>query len=102
MSFFLSYDPVPALEKVTCPVLMLFGELDLQVSVTQNEKPMIDALVKGNNKDFEVKTFPKANHLFQEANTGSPSEYADLQKEFTQGFLDFMSSWILERFSVSR
>jgi len=102
MSFFLSYDPVPALEKVTCPVLMLFGELDLQVSVAQNEKPMIDALVRGNNKDFEVKTFPKANHLFQEANTGSPSEYADLQKEFTQGFLDFMSSWVLERFSVSR
>ena len=102
MSYFLSYDPVPALEKVICPVLMLFGELDLQVSVAQNEKPMVDALVKGSNKDFEVKTFPKANHLFQAANTGSPSEYADLQKEFTPGFLDFMLSWILERFSVSR
>lgn len=102
MSYFLSYDPVPALEKVTCPVLMLFGELDLQVSVLQNEKPMIDALVRGNNKDFEVKTFTTANHLFQTANTGSPSEYAELQKEFVPGFLDFMSSWILERFSVSR
>ena len=102
MSYFLFYDPVPALEKVTCPVLMLFGELDLQVSVVQNEKPMVDALVRGNNKDFEVKTFPKANHLFQTANTGSPSEYAELPKEFVPDFLDFMSSWILERFSVSR
>ncbi len=102
MSYFLSYDPVPTLEKVTCPVLMLFGELDMQVPVTQNEKPMVDALVRGSNKDFEVKTFPKANHLFQSANTGSPSEYADLQKEFVPEFLDFMSSWILKRFSVSR
>ncbi|MFC2092776.1 alpha/beta hydrolase family protein [Bacteroidota bacterium] len=102
MSYFLSYDPVPALEKVTCPVLMLFGELDLQVSVVQNEKPMIDALIRGNNKDFEVKTFPKANHLFQTANNGSPSEYPNLLKEFIPDFLDFISSWILERFSVSR
>lgn len=102
MSYFLSYDPVPALEKVTCPVLMLFSELDLQVSVVQNEKPMVAALVRGNNKDYEVKTFPKANHLFQTANTGSPSEYADLPKEFVPGFLDFITSWILERFSVSR
>ncbi|MBC8486208.1 MAG: alpha/beta hydrolase [Bacteroidetes bacterium] len=102
MTYFLFYDPVPALEKVTCPVLMLFGGLDLQVPVSQNEKPMVDALLMGNNKDFEVKTFPKANHLFQTANTGSPSEYANLPKEFTPGFLDYMTSWILERFSVSR
>jgi pimeloyl-ACP methyl ester carboxylesterase len=102
MEYFLAYDPAPTLEKVSCPVLMLFGELDLQVPVTQNEQPMVEALIKGGNKDFEVKIFQKANHLFQSANNGSPSEYGNLPKEFIPGFLNFMSAWILERFSVSR
>jgi dipeptidyl aminopeptidase/acylaminoacyl peptidase len=102
MTYFLSYDPVPALEKVKCPVLLIFGELDLQVPVTQNEQPMVDALIKGGNKDYEVKIFPNANHLFQTTNTGSPTEYAELPKEFVPRFLEFMTKWILDRVSVSR
>jgi pimeloyl-ACP methyl ester carboxylesterase len=102
MTYFLSYDPAPALEKVTCPVLLIFGELDLQVPVIQNDQPMVDALIKGGNKDYEVKIFPNANHLFQTTNTGSPTEYAELPKEFVPGFLDFMTKWILDRVSVSR
>jgi len=102
MTYFLSYDPVPALEKVTCPVLLIFGELDLQVPVTQNEQSMVDALIKGGNKDYGVKIFPNANHLFQTAITGSPSKYAELPKEFVPGFLDFMTKWMLDRVSVSR
>ena len=102
MSYFLSYDPVPSLEKVTCPVLLIFGELDLQVSVTQNEQPMVDALIKGGNKDYEVKILQTANHLFQVATTGSPTEYAELPKEFVPGFLDYMTKWILNRVSLSR
>jgi len=37
----------------------------------------------------------KANHLFQKAATGSPSEYAKLPGEFVPGFLDSMTGWIL-------
>jgi len=94
--YFLSYDPVPALKKVRCPVLLLFGELDLQVPAEMNKKAMVSALKEGGNKDFKAKIFPKANHLFQEAKTGSPSEYAKLPEEFVPGFLDFMTAWILE------
>jgi len=100
MQYFMSYDPSIALSKVTCPVLMLFGEKDLQVPVKQNEKPMIEALKKGGNKDYTSKTMPLANHLFQTAFTGSPSEYANLPKEFVPGFLNTMSEWILQRVTV--
>lgn len=93
MKYFLSYDPAPALEKLQCPALVLFGEKDLQVPPKQNEKPMRDALTKA-NVEFDVVTFPKANHLFQEAVTGSPSEYASLNKEFVLGFLDKVTEWI--------
>ncbi|HWQ81005.1 MAG TPA: alpha/beta fold hydrolase [Ignavibacteria bacterium] len=102
MKFFITYDPAPALEKVKCPVLLLFGETDLQVPPAQSEKPMLDALKKGGNKDFESKIFIKANHLFQESDTGNPNDYPKLKKEFVNGFLDYISNWLLNRFSPSR
>ena len=98
----MTYEPAPALEKVKCPVLLLFGGLDLQVPPAQNEKPMIDALTRGGNKDFQVKIFPEANHLFQKAITGGVSEYSKLPKEFLPGFLEFITARIQKRVTVSR
>ncbi|UCC39802.1 MAG: alpha/beta fold hydrolase [Candidatus Aminicenantes bacterium] len=98
--FFLEYDPAPTLEKVACSVLLLFGELDLQVPAEMNNKAMVKALRKGGNKDFTAKIFPKANHLFQSAKTGSPSKYAKLPKEFVPGFLDYITDWIKKRVDI--
>jgi uncharacterized protein len=94
MRYFLEYDPAPMLQKVQCPVLVLFGGKDLQVPPKQNEKPITDALTKGGNQLFTVEIFPDANHLFQQAVTGSPSEYATLKKEFIPGFLERITEWI--------
>jgi pimeloyl-ACP methyl ester carboxylesterase len=95
MQFFLTHDPAPVLEQVKVPVLALFGGLDLQVPAEENRVAIEKALTEGGNKDFALKTFPDANHLYQEAVTGSPSEYAELKPEFVPGFLDTISSWIL-------
>jgi pimeloyl-ACP methyl ester carboxylesterase len=100
MKYFLQYEPSFSLSKVKCPVLILFGEKDLQVPPKQNEKPMVDALKKGGNTDYKVIIIPNANHLFQEAKTGSPSEYGTLKKEFVPGFLDAVSGWILQRVTI--
>jgi dipeptidyl aminopeptidase/acylaminoacyl peptidase len=94
--YFLNYDPIPKLKRVKCPVLMLFGELDLQVPAELNKDTMVDALKKGGNKNYTSKIFPKANHLYQCAKTGSPAEYGNLDKRFVSGFLDFMSNWLLK------
>jgi dipeptidyl aminopeptidase/acylaminoacyl peptidase len=98
--FFLQFDPAPILVKVKCPVLLTFGELDLQVPAEWNKEAMVKALDRGGNKDFKARVFPKANHLYQAAKTGSPNEYGALPKEFVPGFLEFMSGWILERVDV--
>jgi len=95
--FFLAYDPAPALEKVKCPILALFGGLDTQVPAALNKPAMKSALDKGGNKDCTFKVFPNADHLFLSAKTGSPSEYSSLKKEFVPGFLDTMTDWILKR-----
>jgi len=92
--YFIQYDPAPTLQKVKVPVLMTFGELDLQVSAAQNKPKMEEALTSGGNKNFKSIVFPKANHLYQEAKTGSPGEYNELKKEFVPGFLDTIADWL--------
>ena len=96
--FFLDYDPAPALQKVRCPVLALFGELDLQVvPLDANRSAMQAAFEKGGNSRSTVTVIPKANHLFQAAGTGSPAEYTMLKKEFAPGVLDTLTDWIRAR-----
>jgi pimeloyl-ACP methyl ester carboxylesterase len=95
--YFLDFDPASVLEKVRCPVLAVYGELDLQVPATMNQTALVAALSKSGNKDYTVKVFSKANHLYQEAVTGSPKEYPGLKKEFVPGFLDLLTHWIQEK-----
>ena len=92
--FYMSYDPLPVLAQVTCPVLMLFGELDTQVLPSQNSDLMKNALLKAGNKDVTAVTIPKANHLFQEATTGNPAEYATLKKEFSPELNKTLKEWL--------
>jgi len=99
--YFIDFDPATVLVNVGCPVLAIFGGLDMQVPVSLNRKPMESALARSRTKDWNVEVLPKANHLFQTAVTGSFSEYASLAKEFTPGFLDLMTGWITKRVAVS-
>lgn len=96
--YFISYDPTSNLEKVTCPVLALNGALDYQVIPELNLPGMEAAFAKANNKDITLKTVPGLNHLFQNATTGSGGEYAQIEETFDPKTLDFISSWINERF----
>ena len=93
---FLDHDAQPVLESVKCPTLLIFGGLDRQVPPEMNLEAMVGALERGGNNDYFVRTFPTANHVFQSAKTGSPSEYGTLGEEFVPGFLELMSGWILE------
>lgn len=98
--YFLDYDPAPTLEELTFPVLALFGGLDLQVPAKINGELAMKISESSENSDFTIETFPKANHLFQEALTGSPTEYTSLEKAFIPGFLDTISDWLLARVDI--
>lgn len=95
--FFITHDPADDWRRVTQPVLGLFGELDLQVPPEMNKKALQEALDYAGNPDYELKIIPQANHLFQKAKTGSPTEYAQLDKEFIDGFPYIVLNWIRER-----
>jgi fermentation-respiration switch protein FrsA (DUF1100 family) len=96
MRFFLTYDPKPTLTKVKCPVLAIDGEKDLQVPPHENLRAIEEALKAGGNKDYTIKEMPGLNHLFQTAQTGSPTEYAKIEETISPAALEFMGNWILE------
>jgi fermentation-respiration switch protein FrsA (DUF1100 family) len=96
MRFFLTYDPVPTLMKVECPVLAINGEKDLQVPPDENLRAIDEALKAGGNKDYTVKELPGLNHLFQTAKTGSPSEYAKIEETISPATLEIVGNWIVE------
>jgi pimeloyl-ACP methyl ester carboxylesterase len=92
--YFLTYDPAPALEKVKCPVLALYGEKDLQVPPKQNIAAVRKALIKGGNKIFIVEEIESLNHLFQYSLTGLPSEYSKIDETFNIKALEIIKGWI--------
>jgi pimeloyl-ACP methyl ester carboxylesterase len=94
---FIFFDPATALERVSCPVFAIFGERDLQVPPAFNRAPVESALARAGNRQVTVKVYPEANHLFQAAKTGHPSEYATLAKAFVPGLLDDVAAWIAAR-----
>lgn len=94
--YFLTYDPRPALKKVTCPVLALNGENDLQVPINENLREIEAALKAGGNKDVTIVRLPKLNHLFQTSETGSPNEYSKIEETIAPIALKTMGDWILK------
>ena len=91
------YDPGPALAQLTAPTLALFGGRDTQVPAESNAAALRAALQTAGHPDFDIVTLTQANHLFQLAETGGISEYAQLDKEFIPGFLDTLAGWLTAR-----
>ena len=94
MRTFLTHDPRPTLRKVTCPVLVLNGDLDLQVLADQNVPEVVRALGEGGNARVTTHVLPGLNHLFQPATTGTVVEYAAIETTFDPGVLAIMTDWI--------
>lgn len=89
----LRYDPLPALGKVKCPVLAVYGELDRGVPVSDNKDTLESVLKKGGNQDVTVVILPAADHALFECKTGSASEFPYLHR-FVPGFFDTMLTWM--------
>lgn len=96
---FVRYDPAPALRKLRCPVLVLNGELDLQVLPDQN-LPAIEQALSSNRRRVTVHRLPGLNHLFQPAKTGSPQEYAAIEQTVDPQVLTIIGDWIVAQTKV--
>lgn len=95
--YYLTLDPSIALKQVRVPLLVLNGELDLQVSSKQNLPAISNALKESGNKDFTIIEVPKLNHFFQTCETGSIEEYPKIEETISPLVLSMITDWILER-----
>ena len=89
---FLRHEPGPVLQAIQQPILVLNGELDMQVPADM-DLAAIRAALKGNPRAV-VKKLPKLNHLFQTATTGSGGEYFSIQETIAPIALNTVSDWI--------
>lgn len=93
MRSFLKHDPTDNLAAMTVPTLALYGDKDVQVAAETNAAGMRTAMA--DNPALVVKTFEGLNHLFQECNTGMPSEYGTIEQTISPAVLDTISQWVL-------
>lgn len=93
--YFLTYEPIPALVKTTCPILSLIGEKDLQVDPKLNMEPLQAAIRKAGHPKSECKELPGLNHLFQVCQTGALDEYQSIEQTFAPSALRQISDWLL-------
>ncbi|CAA0183881.1 conserved hypothetical protein [Tenacibaculum maritimum] len=97
MQYFIKSNPAIILEKIKCPVLAVNGEKDLQVPPKENLTAIKNALKIGGNNNVTIKEFPNLNHLFQECETGLPSEYTKIEQTFSPIVLTEITNWMLNQ-----
>lgn len=95
----MSYDPVPAFERVTCPVLIYWGEIDSNMPVEASIPIIEQALKRAGNKDYTIKVFPKGRHDLVEGENGGPKESSRMRR-YVPGYWSTMTDWLLKRINM--
>lgn len=94
MRAFIPLDPGPAIARSGVPLLVLFGDRDLQVAPKRNAAPFQRAA-----SDYpvapEVVIVAGANHLFQPARTGMMDEYATIKVEMDPAVPKMIVEWVV-------
>jgi pimeloyl-ACP methyl ester carboxylesterase len=94
------YDPLPVLEKVRCPILILLGDLDWNYLNEAKEESVAEkALRLGGNRDFTFEVFHAGNHALWLGKTGGVLEFPFL-KSYVPGYFQKQSDWLLKRVNV--
>lgn len=93
-----NYNPLPLWEKVSVPVLLIYGERDRLVPVAQSLANIEQALRKGKNSDYTMVILPKADHPLRiQPEPGQPFAWP----YGAPGFPDLITAWLRLRVSTN-
>ena len=92
--FLLNKNPADDLMRVSCPVLLMTGTHDTQVSVEEDLPLMRRALRDGGNDKVTVEVLDAHNHLFQRCETGALSEYEAINEVWSPESLAAVTRWL--------
>lgn len=95
LHYFASYDPLPTARRVRTPTLILQGENDHQVPVSE-ARTLAAAMRAAGNTHVTLRTFPAMNHLLVEDPVGNPLAYQEL-KDFhvRKDLLGVLADWLV-------
>ncbi len=92
------FDPIATIRKVKCPVLVLQGEKDFQVSPEKDAKAIDAALAEVRHPDHTLRVLRGLDHLFAKT-PGEKSELADYWKKrpIDPTFFAALDDWLKAR-----
>jgi len=89
------FNPITLIEKITIPVLTIFGEKDTQIDPFQGAEAYEKALKKAGNRFYRVKLFPEADHGIIIAKTGCMKEQRErYRSSYAPGYIELMQNWL--------
>ncbi len=89
-----NYDPAIYWEKISVPVLLIYGERDMIVPVAQSISNIDRALKKGRNSDYTIIMLPRASHAF---NVNPEPDQPFAWWHMAPGFPDLLTAWVSQR-----
>jgi len=95
--YYIAYDPLPTISKLTCPVLAIQGEKDMVVDADESIKSITKALIESESRDVTIKLVASVNHMFQTCKSGAMAEYGQLEETIAPAVLRLISDWIAQR-----
>jgi pimeloyl-ACP methyl ester carboxylesterase len=98
-SWVANWDPRPLMEKMTQPILLLFGERDTETPAALSAERWRASLEKAGNRSFTLELFPEAGHGIRLGHHGAPGE----RPPFAEGYHETMDGWLaaFERGEIS-
>jgi uncharacterized protein len=85
------YDPIAWWQKVTAPVLLVYGGADQRVPVEPSVRAITAALRGAGNTDVTVRVFPGADHTFRLA---APDSAGFHWPRTAPGYLETLTNWV--------
>ncbi len=98
MRRFIAFEPKDFLSRLEIPILAINGLLDTQVDGMTNLNAIAEIMAINGNKDVTITPLLGLNHLFQPAETGSPTEYGTISTTFDPTALEAIGGWLEARF----
>ncbi len=92
MRYFIRYTPADYWSKVQCPVLVLNGDVDLQVNAEQNATQIFTTIPHHQNNELVI--LSNHNHLFQYSETGKISEYGIITESLSLETIEVIADWL--------
>jgi hypothetical protein len=87
-------DPTPLWEKVSIPILAMFGGVDIFMDASTSRENLERSLKIGHNKNYVIKYFPDGDHGMRQAKIGNTKESPYLKKYVTD-FYTVTIKWLM-------